>query len=143
MENHLRRQPWKRNNIPKSTGIPVAVITNASLLWMEEARKDLLNADYVSLKIDAVEEKLWKRVNRPHPSLKLDNILDGVQEFIENFRGKIVIETMLIDGVHYGLELEDVGGYLKSLKRIDKAYISVPTRGLLQKNGLNHLAKKQ
>ncbi|MGC8911901.1 MAG: radical SAM protein [Nitrososphaeria archaeon] len=112
----------------KRVGVPVAVITNASLLWRKEVIEDLLDADYVSLKIDAVSEEVWKRVNRAHPSLKLDNILNGIREFSARFRGKIVTETMLINGVDYGMELEKVSEYLKSLRRVDKAYISIPTR---------------
>ncbi|MEM0053480.1 MAG: radical SAM protein [Nitrososphaeria archaeon] len=118
----------KEITLIKSLKIPVAVITNASLLWKEDVREDLLNADYVSLKIDAVNDKLWKKINRPHPSLKLDNILDGILEFSKNFRGKIVTETMLINDIDYTLELENVGEYLKSLRKLDKVYISIPTR---------------
>ncbi|NLE05841.1 MAG: radical SAM protein, partial [Crenarchaeota archaeon] len=48
----------------KQTNLPVAVLTNASLLWMPEVQEDLLSADYVSLKVDAISEYLWKKVDR-------------------------------------------------------------------------------
>jgi len=65
----------------KTVGIPVAVITNSSLLWEKPVQEGLKNADWVSLKIDAVTPAIWKEVNRPHASLSLDKILQGMQEF--------------------------------------------------------------
>lgn len=108
--------------------IPIAVITNASLLWRDEAKKDLLKADFVSLKIDAVSLNLWRKINRPHKSLKLNVILDGVRDFAEKFDGTIVSETMLIDNVKYDKELRRIAEFLENLTRLKKAYIAVPTR---------------
>ncbi|MEM0456527.1 MAG: radical SAM protein [Nitrososphaerota archaeon] len=45
-----------KNRVPK----PVAVLTNASLLFREDAREDLLNADFVSVKIDVLKEGTWE-----------------------------------------------------------------------------------
>jgi wyosine [tRNA(Phe)-imidazoG37] synthetase (radical SAM superfamily) len=118
----------KEISLLKGALTPLAVITNASLLWMEDVRADLLGADYVSLKIDTVNEKVWKIVNRPHPSLKLEKILEGVLEFSKGFRGKIVTETMLVNGIDYRVGFEELGDYLRSFGRLDKVYVSVPTR---------------
>ena len=112
----------------KNIGIPIAVITNASLLWREEVKEDLLVADFVSLKIDAVSIDLWRRINRPHKDLKLDTILDGVKQFAKSFEGILVSETMLIDSVNYEDELERVANFLGGLVKLDKAYIAIPTR---------------
>jgi len=112
----------------KNIGIPIAVITNASLLWREEVKEDLLVADFVSLKVDAVSIDLWRRINRPHKDLKLDTILDGVKQFAKSFEGILVSETMLIDSVNYGDELERVANFLGGLVKLDKAYIAILTR---------------
>lgn len=112
----------------KRLGIPVAVITNASLLWRGDVRRDLMGADYVSVKVDAVSEGLWRRVNRPHPSLRLDLILEGIRLFSREYGGILVSETMLINGVNYKGELEAIADYLASLERLSKAYIAIPTR---------------
>jgi len=112
----------------KNIGIPIAVITNASLLWREEVKEDLLVADFVSLKVDAVSIDLWRRINRPHKDLKLDTILDGVKQFAKSFEGILVSETMLIDSVNYEDELERVANFLRGLVKLDKAYIAIPTR---------------
>jgi wyosine [tRNA(Phe)-imidazoG37] synthetase (radical SAM superfamily) len=112
----------------KHAGIPIAVITNASLLWREEVREELLAADFVSLKVDAVSHDLWRRINRPHKDLKLDKILDGVKEFARSFEGILVSETMLIDCVNYEDELERIANFLEDLVKLNRAYIAIPTR---------------
>lgn len=112
----------------KHIGVPTAVLTNASLLWREDVRKDLLKADFLSLKVDAVSGKLWRKVNRPHKSLQLGTVLEGILEFTKNFQGKIVSETMLLDEVDYGDEFERIAEFLGQLEKLDKAYIGIPTR---------------
>ena len=112
----------------RQIGIPIAVLTNASLLWREDVREDLLKADLVSLKVDAVNQALWMKINRPHKSLSLDKILDGIIDFAGAFRGTIISETMLIDGIEYDDELREIAGFLGELDRLEKAYIAVPTR---------------
>jgi len=112
----------------KETKIPIAVLTNASLIWQNDVREDLLEANMVSLKVDAISEDLWKKVNRPTRSLKLDKVLEGITEFTEEFKGKVISETMLLDGVDYETESEKIATFLKNLKSLSKAYISVPTR---------------
>jgi len=118
----------KAISILKQIGIPIAIITNASLIWREDVRQDLLEMDLVSLKVDAVSEDLRRRINRPHKNLKLTAILEGVTEFANESKGTIISETMLIDGINYGSEFEKIVDFLKNLKRLDKAYIAIPTR---------------
>jgi wyosine [tRNA(Phe)-imidazoG37] synthetase (radical SAM superfamily) len=108
--------------------IPIAVITNASLLWRKDVKEDLLEADLVSLKVDAVSETLWRRINRPHRGLRLNTVLEGIREFAEEFKGTVVSETMLIDGINYGDEFERIAEFLRELKKLNKAYIAIPTR---------------
>ncbi|MCO6041413.1 radical SAM protein [Thermococcus alcaliphilus] len=111
----------------KSLNIPLAILTNSSLIWREDVREDLLKLDFVSLKLDAVTEDLWRKVDRPHKSLKLDKILEGMLEFRKEFKGKLVTETMLIDGINYGDEFKKIAKFLRKLNP-DIAYIAVPTR---------------
>ena len=69
----------------KTLRIKTAVITNASLLWDEKVRNDLMNADWVSLKIDSVDEFIWHKVNRPNGKLILQEILSGIKIFASSF----------------------------------------------------------
>ncbi len=112
----------------RQTNIPVAVLTNASLVWRGDVKKDLMDADLVCLKADAVSKDLWTTINRPHKDLKLDVVLEGMTQFARQFKGTIISETMLIDGLSYGDELEKIADFLKKLETLDKAYISIPTR---------------
>ncbi len=117
----------KEAELLKTLGIPLAILTNSSLIWRGDVRDDLLKFDFVSLKVDAVSEELWRRVDRPHKSLSLEKILEGMLEFRRAFKGKLVTETMLIDGIDYGDEFERIADFLAEL-RPDIAYIAVPTR---------------
>lgn len=118
----------KEISLLKNMGIPIAVITNASLIWQDSLREDLLKADYVSLKIDALDEGLWRRINRPEIGLKLDNILEGIAEFVRSFKGMVTSETMLIENIDYGNEFEHIARYLRGLRGLDRVYIATPTR---------------
>jgi len=106
--------------------VPIAILTNSSLLWREDVREDLLKLDLVSLKVDAVSERVWRRLNRPEKSLRLENILDGILEFSKEFKGKLITETMLVEGKYDG-ELEEIAEFLSRVKP-DKAYVAIPTR---------------
>ncbi len=112
----------------KQIGVPIAVLTNASMLWSKDVRQDLLKADYVSLKMDAVSNYLWQKIDRPHKNLELSFILGGILAFAEAFEGTIVTETMLIDGIDYTTELSKIATFLTELKKLNRAYIAVPTR---------------
>lgn len=112
----------------KQTGIRVAVLTNASLIWRRDVREDLGKADMVSLKVDAVSDNIWRRVNRPCKDLRLDLILEGMATFAKEFKGTIISETMLVDSVDYGNEFQKIADFLGSLERLNRAYIAVPTR---------------
>ena len=112
----------------RSLRIKIAVITNASLIWREDVRDDLLGADWLSLKVDAISEKIWHRINRPHRSLRLEKILDGMLEFARVFGGELTTETMLIRGINDNdREIGEIADFLSELKP-DRAYISIPTR---------------
>jgi len=112
----------------KKLGFPVAVITNASLVWRQDVREDLMGADWVSLKIDAVEEPVWRRINRPHRNLALASILSGALEFAKVYDGALATETMLVAGVNDGEgHLRAVAGFLARLQPA-AAYLSIPTR---------------
>jgi len=109
-------------------GLKTAVITNGSLIWREDVREELGKADWVSLKVDAAPEAIWRRVNRPHRSLQLASIREGMLEFAGDYKGELMTETMLIEGVNDGEEnIKGIADFLVRL-RPDRAYLSIPTR---------------
>ena len=106
----------------------IAVITNASLLWIEGVREALHYADWVSIKIDAATEETWKKIDRPHPSLSFDRVIEGIRKFSEEFRGTLVSETMLVSNFNDSEdELDKIANFLKNLN-LSKVYVSTPTR---------------
>jgi wyosine [tRNA(Phe)-imidazoG37] synthetase (radical SAM superfamily) len=112
----------------KQLQLPIAVITNASLIGRGDVKQDLMGADWVSLKVDAVEEAIWRRIDRPHGSLDLSSILRGACAFAREYRGELVTETMLVTGANDGEKhLKALAGFLARLQP-NRAYLSIPTR---------------
>jgi wyosine [tRNA(Phe)-imidazoG37] synthetase (radical SAM superfamily) len=110
------------------TGIKTAVISNSSMISDENVRKELKYADWVSLKIDAVTEKIWKKIDRPHGSLNLSEILEGIEIFSKEYMGEFATETMLVKGINDNQEeIEKIADFIKKLNT-DHSYIAVPTR---------------
>lgn len=112
----------------KPLGIPIAVISNNSLISLPDVRQELLGANWVSLKVDAVDERAWRRVNRPHGRLELAAMLEGALAFARSFSGKLVTETMLVAGLNDSEErIAEVAGFLELLQP-HTAYLAIPTR---------------
>jgi wyosine [tRNA(Phe)-imidazoG37] synthetase (radical SAM superfamily) len=109
-------------------GVPIAIISNASLIWRDDVRETLAKADWVSLKVDAVDETLWRRINRPNASLDHHAILAGMLTFAGGYQGMLATESMLVAGLNDSAEAaEDLAHFLGKLAP-DVAYLSVPTR---------------
>jgi wyosine [tRNA(Phe)-imidazoG37] synthetase (radical SAM superfamily) len=90
--------------IKELTAVPVAVITNSSLLHQAEVRKALLLADVVMPSLDAVTPSVFDTINRPHPSLEITQIIQGLADFRREYEGKIWLEILLCRGVNDGGE---------------------------------------
>jgi len=88
----------------------VAVLTNSTLLSRAEVRKELAAAEVVVPSLDAATQPVFEKINRPHPSLKVEKIIDGLAKFRKEFKGQIWLEIMLVKGVN------DSPAHLKKLK---------------------------
>jgi wyosine [tRNA(Phe)-imidazoG37] synthetase (radical SAM superfamily) len=87
-----------------------------------------MNADCVSLKIDTIDENDWHTINKPEKSLNLDLILEGVLKFSNSYTGKLITETMLIDGINTDKnKLKNIAQYLEKINPF-KAFLAVPIR---------------
>ena len=112
----------------RSLGIRIAVISNASLIWDESVREDLAKADWVSVKVDALDERIWRRMDRPHRALRQEAILQGILDFSKDFKGVLVTESMLLAGINDDeSSLQAIAEFLEKVNPAI-AYISVPTR---------------
>ena len=112
----------------KPLGVKIAVISNASLLWREEVRERLADVDWLSVKVDSVDEGTWRRINQPHESLRLALILDGIRQMARTFPGELTTETMLVDGINDSEA--SIDGVARFLGQLDPktAYLAVPIR---------------
>jgi wyosine [tRNA(Phe)-imidazoG37] synthetase (radical SAM superfamily) len=108
--------------------IPVAIITNGSLLWDAGLRKDIRDADVVSVTVSAGDDGTFRKTHRPHGNLKFHDVMDGMQKFRKEFGGKFWVEVMLVAGVNDSLD--ELNGIKKQLDILspDRIFIATPTR---------------
>jgi wyosine [tRNA(Phe)-imidazoG37] synthetase (radical SAM superfamily) len=112
----------------RQLAIPIAVFTNASLLYLPEVRTCLKLADWVSIKVDAVGLQAWREVNRPSRLLDFGEMLRGIRDFAATYPGELATETMLVAGINDGVaELRATAEFIASLKPAI-AYLAIPTR---------------
>jgi len=84
-----------KRNIP---GIPIAVLTNGTLLYQQQVRKELLDANVVLPSLDAVSDLTFRKINRPFHNLNIDQYIQGIVNFRTEFKGKIWLEVFIIPG---------------------------------------------
>jgi wyosine [tRNA(Phe)-imidazoG37] synthetase (radical SAM superfamily) len=110
------------------TELPVAVITNGSLLYLPEVRNELSAADAVLPTLDAGKAALYRRINRPHPDTTFDRLVDGLQAFRGEYSGKLWVEVMLVRDLNDSLEdLRDIAAVMQRVSP-DEVHINLPTR---------------
>lgn len=100
------------HDIKQLTKIPVAVLTNSTLLYRKEVREALSAADLVIPSVDAVTQNVFEKVNRPHLSLRISDVISGLKKFCQEFKGEIWIEVLLVKGVN------DSSVHLQKLKAV-------------------------
>jgi wyosine [tRNA(Phe)-imidazoG37] synthetase (radical SAM superfamily) len=83
-------------HIKNITRIPVAVLTNGSLMWQEDVRQQLLGADLVIPSLDAGDETMFRIVNRPHAGISFEQMLAGLIAFRRQFRGQYWLEVFVL-----------------------------------------------
>lgn len=119
---------WLIREVKKITRMPVAVITNGSLLYLPEVRQELLAADAVLPSLDAGTPELYQHINRPYPGLSFESFLDGLIAFGEEYQGNLWVEVMLVKDLN---DTEDqLSKIASALQRIkpDEIHIMQPTR---------------
>jgi wyosine [tRNA(Phe)-imidazoG37] synthetase (radical SAM superfamily) len=107
---------------------PICVITNGGLMYNKQVRDTLMLADIVLPSLDAGDEKSFIKINRPHPTIKFDSVIQGLIDFQKKFAGKFWIEIMIMKGIN-----DSKKELLKIKKKIDliipeRIDINVPIR---------------
>lgn len=110
------------------TDLPVAVITNGSLLSLPEVREELLPADAVLPTLDAGNGEIFKAINRPDRSLTFQNHLEGLIQFRQVYKKQLWVEVMLINEMNdQENQLLELGEALDRIQP-DEIHILQPTR---------------
>ena len=110
------------------TALPVAVITNGSLLYLPEVREELRVADAVLPSLDAGTEDLYLRLNRPQPGFTFARLVDGLVAFRGEYPGRLWVEVMLVRGLNDTDEaLRNLAAVLRRIAP-DEVHVNVPAR---------------
>ncbi|MHC4158106.1 MAG: radical SAM protein [Planctomycetota bacterium] len=116
------------DGIKKITDIPVAILTNGTLLCRQDVRADCARADVVLPSLDAGDEQTFRRINRPHPGLSIEKLIDGLCTFGDEFVGQLWLEVLLIEG--FNTNTDQIDKIKDAIKRIrpDKIHLNTPVR---------------
>ncbi len=102
--------------VKEMTKIPIAVLTNGSLLWMEDVQEALLGADLVLPSLDAGDAHLFQWVNRPAEAISFERMVAGLESFTKRFRGEVWLEVLLLDGVTaYPAQVEKIAALVRRI----------------------------
>jgi len=112
---------------------PICVITNGSLLYQEDVKNELMLSDVVLPNLDAGDEKLFIKINRPHPSINFGKIIQGYIDFRKEFKGKFWIEIMIMKGINDSKEELIKIKEKVDLIKPDRIDINVPIRPPVEK----------
>lgn len=105
--------------------IPVALLTNGTLLSDKQVRKEILKADLVLPSLDAATNDVFRKINRPHKNLNINNIIRGIFDFRKEFKGKINLEIFILPG--YNNHLEELDELKKVILKIKPNLIQLNT----------------
>jgi wyosine [tRNA(Phe)-imidazoG37] synthetase (radical SAM superfamily) len=114
--------------IKEITSTPVAVLTNSSLLSLDEVRRNLSEADVVLPSLDAITPALFEYINRPHAYLSIEGIISGLIQFRKQYRGQIWLEIVFCRGVND--DKEEIERLKEAIGRIqpDRVQLNTSTR---------------
>ena len=93
----------------------LALLTNGTLLYDPRVREDITDIDIVKVSVDTVSEKVFVKLNRPHPKLNITTVIDGISSFKELFQKQLWMELFLVPGIN------DDETEIKSIKTVLKA----------------------
>jgi len=114
--------------VKELSDIPVAVLTNGSLLWNEDVQKGLADADLVIPSLDAGDASLFRHINRPHESITFERMVEGIVEFRARFTGTCWLEVFLLGGMTaIPAEMKKIGALIERIQP-DRVQLNTVTR---------------
>jgi wyosine [tRNA(Phe)-imidazoG37] synthetase (radical SAM superfamily) len=101
------------------------ILTNSAMLTNEKVYNSLLKLDQVKLSLDAVTPEVFKKIDRPHHDINVEDIVSKVQQFSKEYSGKLFIEILFVHGLND--TKEEVQKLNDALLRIDATRIDLGT----------------
>jgi wyosine [tRNA(Phe)-imidazoG37] synthetase (radical SAM superfamily) len=86
--------------IKEKFSYPVAVLTHSGNIYDSQVREELRYADVVCPSLDAATQEVFEKVNKPHPGIKISEVIEGLRKFREIFKGTMLLEVLLVDGIN-------------------------------------------
>ncbi|MCJ7730494.1 MAG: radical SAM protein, partial [Sedimentisphaerales bacterium] len=120
--------------IKNLTKIPVAIMTNGTLLYDKDVRADCAKADVVLPSLDAADEQTFRKINRPYPDISIEKLISGLSSFRDEFAGRIWLEVFLVEDVN--TDAAAIAKISEAIKRIrpDKIHLNTAVRPTAEKN---------
>lgn len=88
------------DGLRQRSAIPTVLMSNGSLFDRPGVRAAAARAAIVKVSVSGWDEASWRRVNRPHPALRFDRIMDGLRQFAASYTGELWVELFLVPGVN-------------------------------------------
>ena len=105
--------------------MPVAVLTNSSLMADHYVCHELARADVVVAKLDAPDDHLLQEINRPVFNRSFHSIFNGIKSFRAMFTGKLALQMMFIEAnKNRAAELAEIAEQLSP----DEVQLNTPLR---------------
>ncbi len=116
------------DGIKKITDIPVAILTNGTLLYRQDVRADCAKADLVVPSLDAGDEETFRKINRPHRDISIEKLVSGLYAFRKEFTGRIWLEVFLVEGLN--TDADQIDKINRIIKRVgpDKVQLNTAVR---------------
>ncbi|MBA7602230.1 GTP 3',8-cyclase [subsurface metagenome] len=116
------------------TEIPVAILTNGTLLYKKDVRLDCAKADVVLPSLDAGDEPTFRKINRPHADISIEKLISGLGSFRNEFAGQIWLEVFLVEAVN--TDAAAIAKISEAIERIqpDKIHLNTAVRPTAERN---------
>lgn len=112
----------------KLSDLPIAVITNGSLLSSETVRAEMQKVDVIIPTFDAGNSKMFRFINRPHKDVHFNELVIGLEKLRQEFANELWIEVMLLKGINDLEEsLEEIKGFFEKFQP-EQVQINIPSR---------------
>lgn len=119
---------WLIRQVKQLTQIPIAVITNGSLLYLPKIRKELAPAEVVMPSLDAGTATRYRQINRAHPAVTFDRLVAGLIAFKRSYSGRLWVEVMLVRGLNDSeVALREIAAILDRVQP-NEIHLNLPTR---------------